>query len=338
MSAVGFGAWQLGSAHGGEWTNVSQDEGVASLNQYLNAGGNFIDTANVYGGGLSEKTIAEVLRNRASVTKERIYVVTKAGRSHGDPEHKLSDAPHSSANYTEEALLAAVDGSRRRLGVECLDLVQLHCPPLACLNDGKVFETLRSLKAAGKLEHWGVSVETVEEAMLCIAQPDCASIQIIYNALRLKPADQFFAAANAANVAVIIRLPLASGLLAKGKGIRSHIAALPASDHRVFNASGKAFDKGESLSGLGEHLEDAVYPAVDQLTGLVPPGVAMSAYYLRFALMATPMCVVIPGMRSPQQVDENLTAAALPALGPEALATINSVYDAHIRPLVHSQW
>lgn len=138
---IGFGAWQLGSANGGEWTAVDPEVGVASLHRYLDAGGNFIDTADVYGGGLSEKTIAAVLQERraSGVQQERVYVVTKAGRSHGDPEHRLSTNPHSAANYTPEALCASVDGSRRRLGVECLDLVQLHCPPREVLSVGAVF-------------------------------------------------------------------------------------------------------------------------------------------------------------------------------------------------------
>eukprot|EP00048_Salpingoeca_helianthica_P017651 m.238385 g.238385 ORF g.238385 m.238385 type:complete len:356 (+) comp21753_c0_seq1:34-1101(+) len=340
VSTVGFGAWQLGSANGGEWTGVDPEAGVASLNRYLDAGGNFIDTADVYGGGLSEKTIAEVLRTRAAEGRqtERVYVVTKAGRSHGDPEHKLSTNGHSPANYTPEALEAAVEGSRRRLGVACLDLVQLHCPPRETLVDGAVFATLRRLREQGKIAHWGASVETVEEAHLCIAQPDCASIQIIYNALRLKPEDTFLAAAAAAQVAVIARLPLASGLLAKGAAIRAHLESLPSTDHRVFNRSGAAFDKGESLSGLGEHLDDAVYPAVARLAALVPESVPMSAFYLRFALNHPAVVVTIPGMRSPAQVDQNITASALPAPTADQVTEIHRVYDEFIRPLVHEHW
>ncbi len=319
---------------------MSAESSVASLHRYLDAGGNFIDTANVYGGGLSESTIAEVLKARTERGQqtERVYVVTKAGRSHGDPEARMSDGPHSPAFYTEEAIVAAVEGSRRRLGVACLDLVQLHCPPLSVLQEGAVFEVLRRLRDQGKLSHWGVSVETVEEALLCIAQDDCTSIQIIYNALRLKPEDAFLPAALARNVAVIGRLPLASGLLAKGPGLRAHIAALPDTDHRKFNAGGKAFDKGESLSGLGEHLEDAAFPAAARLSALVPEGVPMAAFYLRFALAHPAITVVIPGMRTPQQVDENITASALPAPTPAQVEEIHKIYDDHIRPLVHTQW
>eukprot|EP00047_Mylnosiga_fluctuans_P015274 m.44821 g.44821 ORF g.44821 m.44821 type:complete len:353 (-) comp5846_c0_seq1:95-1153(-) len=340
VSTVGFGAWQLGSAKGGEWTGVSQDGVVASLHEYLDQGGNFIDTANVYGAGLSEKTIATVLSERKAAGKdtERIFVVTKAGRSHGDVEARLSDGPHGPANYTEEALTAAVDGSLRRLGVACLDLLQLHCPPTETVKAGEVFETLRKLKAAGKIEHWGASVETVEEALLCIQQADCASIQIIYNALRLKPAEAFLPAALAANVGVIVRLPLASGILGKGHGLRAHIAGLPPTDHRVFNVSGAAFDKGESLSGLGEHLEDAVYPAAAELTALVPEGVGVAPFFLRFALTHPAVTVVIPGMRTPEQVQQNLESTKLPLLTAEQTGAIQAVYDKHIKALVHNHW
>ncbi len=198
---------------------------------------------------------------------------------------------------------------------------------------------LRGLRAAGKLSYWGVSVETVEEALLSIEQPDCVSVQIIYNALRLKPAEVFFpAAAAAANVAVIVRLPLASGLLAKGVAIKEHISALPPTDHRVFNVSGAAFDKGESLSGLGEHLEGAVYPAVGELAAIVPTGTPMAAFYLRFALQHPAVSVVIPGMRTTKQVAENISACLLPPLSVEEETTITRVYGQYIGPLVHSSW
>ena len=267
-------------------------------------------------------------------------MVTKAGRSHGDPETRISNSPHGPANYTLDAITEAVEGSRRRLGVDTLDLVQLHCPPLDVIKEGKVFDVLRDLKGKGLLAHWGVSVETVEDALLCIAQPDCASIQIIYNALRLKPGEVFFDAAAKANVGIIARLPLASGMLAKGGSsrLRAHLAALPASDHRVFNVSGAAFDKGESLSGLGEHLEAAVYPAVEELIALVPAGVPMAAYFLRFVLMHPAVTTVIPGMRTPLQVEENISAAALPPLTDSSMSAITSTYDNHIRPLVHGSW
>lgn len=335
VSVMGFGTWQFSST----WSGSTDEGNLDAMHAYLDAGGNFVDTADVYGAGHSEKLVRRAIAEwrEATGSDRRIHVITKAGRAHGDAAAPISDAPHGDQNYQEDALRAAVAASSERLGMPRLDLVLMHCPPTETLRKGELFNVLRTLKAEGKIEHWGVSVETIEEAMLCAAQPDCAAIEIIFNCLRLKPAEEFLPKAKEADLGVIARVPLASGLLT-GKIDAAYVASLGETDHRVFNKSGECFDKGETWSGLGEHLEDAAFPAVEAIRAVVPEGVSMAAFALRWILMFGAVSVVIPGMRTRDQVKGNLAAGALPGLSEEAMEGVQEAYNKHIRELVHAAW
>ncbi len=316
VSEIGFGAWQIG----GSWGSVDEADGRAALDAALDAGMTFVDTADVYGDGRSEKIIAETLRRR---TGPRPFVATKAGR-------RLE--PHVDAGYTAANLGAFVDRSLRNLGVERLDLVQLHCPPTETLYRPEVFEALDGLKRAGKIRDYGVSVEKVEEALKAIEYPGVVSIQIIYNMFRQRPAGLFFGEARRRGVAVIARVPLASGLLS-GKLGRS--TAFAADDHRNFNRHGEAFDVGETFAGVPFEVGLA---AVEEIRRLVPAGVAMAAFALRWILMAEAVTVVIPGARNAEQARANAAASDLPAPMPETMAAVRHVYDTMIAPHVHQRW
>lgn len=339
VTEVCFGAWQLGGQKGC-WEHCRGDEeSIAALHAYIDAGGNLIDTANVYGSGHSEVLIAKVFQERRDADKkdQHVYVITKAGRAHGDVETPLSKNPHSPENYTYDALLASVEGSLRRLQVEKLDLLQLHCPPKSVLEEGKVFGDLNKLKEQGKIGYWGVSVETCEEALLAINQPNCASVQIIFNVFRHKPKEKVLSAAKSSNVAIIARVPLASGLLS-GKVDSAYVDSLSDKDHRVFNKSGACFDKGETWSGLGEVLESAAFPALEKLRVLVPEDSSMAQLALKWILQHPEVSVVIPGCRCPSHVESNIASSQLKLLEKEKMETINKIYDDHIREHVHAHW
>ena len=313
---IGFGAWAIG----GTWGEVTEADAKATLHAALDAGMTFIDTADVYGDGRSERIIREVLAERPG---ERPFVATKAGR-------RLS--PHVAAGYTGANLEDFIDRSLQNLGVERLDLVQLHCPPTPVYSDGAVFAALEAIKAKGKIADYGVSVETVEEARTAIRQPGVVSVQIIWNLFRMKPAERFFPEARAAQVAVIARVPLASGLLTGKMSASSQFAA---DDHRSFNRNGEAFDKGETFSGVPY---DVALAAVDELRPLVPAGASMAAFALRWCLMEDAVTVVIPGAKSPAQARSNAAAADLPALTPEAMEAARDIYARRIAPHVQDQW
>ena len=348
VSTVGMGCWQIG----GCWSSASETAThTAALHAYLDAGGNFLDTANVYGGapdsdtfGWSETTIGAALAQRKAAGKPdgRIFVATKAGRA----PTKAAPGAHGPERYTYEALSESLTGSAARLGVTCVDLLQLHCPPPEVLVDSSAtFAALRRLVSEGRILHWGVSVETVDEAMLAIAQPDCASIQIIFNMLRTKPAQAFLPAAKAADVGTIIRLPLASGLLT-GKVDAAYLAALEDGDHRKFNVGGAAFDKGETWSGLGEHLHDVALPAVERLKeaaagalarGELPASTSLGQVALRWILDHDGTSCVIPGARTVEQVKSNLDAGTLPALTPQVHALVAGVYDTYVKKVIEAE-
>jgi aryl-alcohol dehydrogenase-like predicted oxidoreductase len=313
---IGFGAWAIG----GTWGEVSMEDAKATLHAALDAGMTFIDTADVYGDGRSERIIRDVLAERGG---ERPFVATKAGR-------RLT--PHVAEGYTGAALEGFIDRSLRNLGVERLDLVQLHCPPTPVYSDGAVFSALEAIKAKGKIAAYGVSVETVEEARTAIRQPGVVSVQIIYNMFRMKPAEQFLPEAKAKGVAVIARVPLASGLLT---GKMSKDSTFAADDHRSFNRNGEAFDKGETFSGVPF---DVALEAVEALRALVPQGATMAAFALRWILMEAAVTVVIPGAKSPAQARANAGAAALEPLSPATLEAARDVYDRFIAPQVHALW
>ena len=274
-----FGAWQIGGA----WGDVSEADGRAALNAALDAGMTFIDTADVYGDGRSEKIIADVLKERGG---ERPMVATKAGR-------RL--APHVADGYTKANLEAFIDRSLKNLAVDNLDLVQLHCPPTEVLYRQEVFEGLEELQKAGKIKGYGVSVEKAEEALKAIEFPGVVSIQIIYNIFRQRPADLFFKEAKRKNVAVIARVPLASGLLS-GKITRE--TAFASDDHRNFNRNGEAFDVGETFAGVPFEVG---LQAVEEVRKLVPAGASMAAFALKWILTNEAVTVVIPGARNAEQ-------------------------------------
>lgn len=313
---IGFGAWQIGGA----WGDVSEADGRAALNAALDAGMSFIDTADVYGDGRSEKIIADVLKDRGG---QRPMVATKAGR-------RLS--PHVADGYTKANLEGFIDRSLKNLGVERLDLVQLHCPPTDVYYRPEVFQALDEIKAAGKIASYGVSVEKVEEALKAIEYPGVVSVQIIYNIFRQRPAALFFKEAARRQVAVIARVPLASGLLS-GKITRE--TAFAADDHRNFNRNGDAFDVGETFAGVP--FETGLQ-AVEEIRALVPASQTMAAFALRWILMADAVSVVIPGARNAQQAEANAQAAGLPAIPEEVMEATREIYYRLVAPHVQHRW
>ncbi len=316
VSEIGFGAWAIGAA----WGEVDDDEARAALHAALDTGVTFIDTADVYGDGHSEQLIAEVMKQRGS---ERPFIATKAGRRL--PEQIV-------AGYTAENLSAWVDRSLKYLETDALDLVQLHCPPTDLFYRPEIFERLDRLVEQGKIRNYGASVERVEEALKAIEYPGVVSIQIIFNAFRLRPAELFFDQAKKKNVAIIARVPLASGLLS---GKFREDSKFEATDHRQFNRHGEAFDVGETFSGVPY---DVGLAAVERLRPLVPGGATMAQFALRWILMFDAVTVAIPGARNPAQAMSNAQAAALPALSASTMEAVATVYESDIRPHVHQRW
>jgi aryl-alcohol dehydrogenase-like predicted oxidoreductase len=316
VTRIGFGAWAIG----GSWGDVSEADAKATLQAALDAGMTFIDTADVYGDGRSERIIRDVLAERGG---NRPFVATKAGR-------RLS--PHVAAGYTIENIEAFIDRSLSNLGVDCLDLVQLHCPPTEVYYTPALFDGLEGLKAKGKITNWGVSVEKVEEALKAIEYPGCTSVQIIYNLFRQRPATLFFREAQKRNVATIIRVPLASGMLT---GKMTKDSTFATDDHRAFNRHGEAFDMGETFSGVPY---DVALQAVEELRPLVPQGATMAQFALRWILMEDAATVVIPGARTPAQSTANAGADALAPLPAATMEACRDVYQRLIAPHVHQRW
>jgi aryl-alcohol dehydrogenase-like predicted oxidoreductase len=315
VSEVSFGAWAIG----GSWGAVSDAESLAALHKAIDCGVNFIDTADVYGDGRSERLIAQLKRER----REEILVATKAGR-------RL--APHTADGYNAPNLTAFVEDSLRNLATDCLDLLQLHCPPTDVYYRPEVFGVLDHLAKAGKIRYYGVSVERVEEALKAIEFPNVQTVQIVFNCFRQRPAELFFPEARRRGVGILARVPLASGLLS-GKLTRDSTFA--GDDHRNFNRHGEAFDVGETFAGVDY---DLALDAVEEIRRLLPAGIGMPALALRWILMEDAVSCAIPGARRPAQVAENCAASDVPPLSPEALAAIRAIYDAKIRPLVHQRW
>ncbi len=308
VSEVGLGCWQLG---GGDWGPVSDDEALATLRGALDSGVSFLDTADVYGGGRSESVIGRFLKT----TGDRPFVATKLGR--GKP-------PEGVESFSPAALRAATEASLQRLGVDALDLTQLHCLPTETLREGHVFDTLRALQSEGKIVRFGASVESMEEAHLCLAQPGLASLQIIFNIFRQKPITTLFDAAKEQGVALIVRLPLASGLLS---GKYTHDTQFAASDHRTYNRDGAAFNVGETFAGLP--FETGVSIA-DQIKPLVPPGMTMAQMALRWCLDFDAVTTLIPGAKGAEMAQANSAASDLPPLSPDLHAALTRLYDDQI--------
>jgi aryl-alcohol dehydrogenase-like predicted oxidoreductase len=314
VGEIGFGAWAIG----GSWGNVSEQDAEAALHSALDSGVNFLDTADVYGAGRSERLISRVLKQRGDTD---VIVATKAGRGLN---------PHAAEGYTAEAITRFVEASLERLQTEALDLVQLHCPPTEIYYRPEVFETMDRLVRAGKLKYYGVSVEKVEEAIKALEYP-ITSVQIIYNIFRQRPAELFFRLARERRVAVIARVPLASGLLTGKLRADSQFAV---DDHRAFNRNGEAFDVGETFSGVPYEVG---LQAVEELRSVVGDA-SMAQFALRWILMHDAVSVVIPGARNPEQAVSNAKAAELHALTAEQMDAANSIYDRLVRPYVHQRW
>ena len=315
VSAIGFGAWAIG----GSWGSVDDEVSLAALHAAADAGVTLIDTADVYGDGRSERLIGRFMRERAG---EAFFVATKMGRS----------VPQVAANYTPEAFRDWVDGSRERLGVDRLDLVQLHCPPIEVYYRPDLFAALDALVADGSIAAYGVSVERVEEALKAIEFPGVATIQIIFNIVRQRPADGFLAEAARHDVGVLARVPLASGLLS-GKLTRD--TAFQPDDHRAFNRHGESFDVGETFAGLD--FETGL-ELVEELRALVPPGATLAQLALRWILMAEALTAAIPGAKTPDQARANAAAADLAPLPSATMERIRELYEERAKPLVHQRW
>jgi aryl-alcohol dehydrogenase-like predicted oxidoreductase len=316
VSEISLGAWAIG----GSWGEVDDAESLAALHKALDLGVNFIDTADVYGDGRSERLVRQALRERRG---ERIYVATKAGR-------RLS--PHIADGYNRENLTAFVERSLSNLGVDTLDLLQLHCPPTEVYYRPEVFGALDDLAAAGKLRHYGVSVEKVEEALKAIEYPNVQTVQIIFNMFRQRPLELFFLQAQARRIGILARVPLASGMLT---GKMRADTTFEESDHRNFNRYGQAFDVGETFAGVPY---DVGLAAVEEIQALAPESTTMAQMALRWILMFDAVTCAIPGAKRPSQAADNVAASGLPSLDDQTMAAIRVIYDRRIRPHVHYRW
>jgi len=315
VSEVSFGAWAIGGA----WGKVDDSESIAALNKAIDMGVNFIDTADVYGDGHSEQLIANVLKGR----RETIHVATKAGR-------RLD--PHTADGYNARNLTSFIERSLRNLQTDCLDLVQLHCPPTEVYYRPEVFGALDDLARAGKIRYYGVSVEKVEEALKAIEYPNVQTVQIIFNMFRRRPSELFFGEAKRRKVGILARVPLASGLLT---GKMSRQTAFADDDHRNFNRHGESFDVGETFAGVDYETGLA---AVEELKKLVPSGATMAQFALRWILMFDAVSCVIPGAKRPSQTEDNVHAADLAPLSEATMVRAQDIYDRVIREQVHQRW
>jgi aryl-alcohol dehydrogenase-like predicted oxidoreductase len=316
VSEVGFGAWAIGA----DWGMVPEAIALATLEAALDAGMTFVDTADVYGDGRSERLVGRLRRERPN---DMIWVATKAGR------RLPTQTPDG---YTRENLTAWVERSLRNLEVDAIDLLQLHCPHTAVYDSPEVFGILDDLTREGKVRHYGVSVETVDEAQRAILHPNVQSVQIIFNMFRHKPAESFFAQAAARRVGILARVPLASGLLT-GKLRADSVFA--SDDHRGFNREGAAFDRGETFSGVPY---DVGLEAVERLRSLVPAGATLAQLALRWILTFDAVTCAIPGAKTASQAQDNVAAASLRLPDPDTMARVRAVYDELIRPHVHGSW
>ena len=315
VTEIGLGTWNVGS----DWGDVSEEEGRAAISAALDEGVDFVDTADVYGDGRSERLIREVLDER----DEQPTVATKAGR-------RLD--PHVAADYDREHIERFVDRSRENLGVETLDLLQLHCPPTDAYYQPETFDALADLADAGKIDQYGVSVERVEEALKAIEYPGVETVQIIFNPFRQRPAELFFEEAKRRDIGVIVRVPLASGLLT-GKLDRD--TEFPEDDHRNYNRDGDAFDVGETFAGVPYEVG---LDAVDELRPHVPEEMTMAQFTLRWILDHDAVSTVIPGSTDPDHVAQNVAAAGFDSLSHETHGAVRDIYDEHVREHVHQRW
>jgi aryl-alcohol dehydrogenase-like predicted oxidoreductase len=316
VSEISFGAWAIGA----EWGSVRDDESIAALHTAVDLGVNFFDTADVYGDGRSEKLLAQLKKDRPG---EEIIIATKVGRRL--PEQTV-------AGYNRENLTSFINRSLQNLETDCLDLVQLHCPPQEAYYHPEIFGIMDDFIKEGKIRHYGVSVEKVEEAIKAIEFPNVRTVQIIFNIFRQRPADLFFGLAKEKQIGVLARLPLSSGMLT---GKMSKNSTFEASDHRNFNRHGEAFDRGETFSGLD--FETGL-EAVEELKKLVPPEMTLAQFALRWILMFDAVSCAIPGAKNPAQAEGNVKAADFPPLSDETMQAVRDLYVSGIKPLVHYYW
>ncbi|MEO6733727.1 MAG: aldo/keto reductase [Ferruginibacter sp.] len=316
VSAISLGTWQVGGKWGAAFSHENAD---SILNKAVDSGINFIDTADVYSDGESEKAVGRLVRSR----KEKIYIATKCGR-------QLQ--PHVSEAYQVDVLRKFVESSLANMGLETIDLVQLHCPPTGVYYRPEIFELFERLKEEGKIQHMGVSVEKVEEALKAIEYSNVTTVQIIFNMLRQRPAELFFKEAKRKDIGIIVRVPLASGLLTGKFNAASEFAA---GDHRLFNRAGDAFDKGETFSGIDYATGLAAVEAVKQL---FPGQENLAPIALKWILQFDEVSCIIPGASNIQQVDSNLSAFDVPDFTPEQIRGVQQVYEKFIKKSVHQLW
>jgi len=315
VSEISLGCWAMGA----DWGEVSEENAKNILKTSFENGVNFFDTADVYGDGRSEKFVGEFINS----TSERIYVATKAGR-------RIN--PHEAQGYYDKDLMESfVDRSLKNLNVETIDLLQMHCPPSEVYSNDLTYEMLDYLVQKGKIQHYGFSVQTVEEALECIQRPNTKSVQIIFNMLRLKPAEEFFKMAKDKNIAVIVRVPLASGLLT---GKMNSNSTFPENDHRNYNIKGDAFDVGETFSGVNFNK---ALDVVEELKSIIPDGFTLSQLALKWILMHKEVSVVIPGAKNSDQVLNNISASSLPPIE-NLMQNIEDIYNTFLKADIHSRW
>ena len=315
IGEIGLGCWAMGA----DWGDVSEDSARDILKTSFDNGVNFFDTADVYGDGRSEKFVGEFINS----TSERIYVATKAGRR---------IFPHEAQGYYDKELMESfVDRSLTNLSIETIDLLQMHCPPTEVYSHDLTYEMLDNLVAKGKIQHYGFSVQTVEEAIACIQRPHTKSVQIIFNMLRLKPAEEFFKMAKEKNIAIIVRVPLASGLLTGKMNIDS---SFPENDHRNYNIKGDAFDVGETFSGVDFNKALKV---VEELKSITPEGFSLSQLALKWILMHEAVSVIIPGAKNSDQVLKNISTSSLPDVH-NLMQKIEDIYNTYLKTDIHPLW
>lgn len=315
VSEISFGAWAIGSM----WGSVDEKESLAALHKALDVGINFFDTADIYGDGRSERLLGRLRKER----QETFYIATKAGR-------KLN--PHTAEGYNRENLTRFVEDSLRNLQTDCVDIVQLHCPPNKVYYTPETFEALEGLVKAGKIRHYAVSVRTCEEGLKALEYPGVQSVQIIFNMFRHRPAELFFPEAKRRRVGILARVPLASGMLT---GRMTRETTFAQDDHRNFNREGAKFDKGETFSGVNYEVGLEI---VDQLRPLVPEGATMAQMALRWILMFDAVTCAIPGGKRPSQVEDNARASGLPPLSGPVMQKVRELYDTRLRAQVHQRW
>ena len=315
ISEISLGCWAMGA----DWGDVSEENAKNILKTSFENGVNFFDTADVYGDGRSEKFVGEFINS----TSERIYVATKAGR-------RIN--PHEAQGYYDKDLMESyVDRSLKNLSVETIDLLQMHCPPTEVYSHDSTYEMLDYLVTKGKIQHYGFSVQTVEEAIACIQRPHTKSVQIIFNMLRLKPSEEFFQMAKDKNIAIIVRVPLASGLLT---GKMNSNSSFPENDHRNYNIKGDAFDVGETFSGVDF---TKALKVVEELKSIIPEGFSLSQLALKWILMHDAVSVVIPGAKNSDQVLSNTSASSLPNID-DLMKKIEDIYTTHLKDDIHPNW